>query len=420
MKDKEISRKVEQKRGFWSSAWKLATGNLVSTGVSWGFAALAVDVLATGGAVSLATAAIASFTAASGAIKTAQVVNKTIQTKQANELNDRNTALVEYAQALNVQQTMLKLEPKLRVIKDKLYQPSHDKLSSKTEHTLNVKTARAENILNAVSFVTDVASIIVNPAKVTSVAEMVNGETIGAVLGGVEAATLRSIDTAGWTVDIVDACKKSPALQEELVNRINAELKRQDVGFDNLTELREQVRQLNVENKALQATLKEPDFFKMSQQDIEEKFNEKCQALDKEIPQVEKESGIGKAIIDTFNPFHERETKQHAGLTVAARRETQEVAAPTANARATKDDMEVKKNTFNNPEKLEKKSVDDIDLHKKNQTIDSTSVAKSNLQPTKEMIAELKKWQAKVTTTMNAKECIAVPQNKSTVKEWKR
>ncbi|WPY00328.1 hypothetical protein Trichorick_00200 [Candidatus Trichorickettsia mobilis] len=145
-------------------------------------------------------------------------------------------------------------------------------------------------------------------------------------------------------------------MQAELRDLINSERKRGNVGYDSLQELKEQTRQLQVDNKAMVATLREENFYQLKPEQIKSTFQSKQQEINKDVPEVPKpESAFSRAwqaIKDAlnpnskYNPNNEIETNKHSGLTNAVRKENEalEVSAKQKDKPITRtmDDSDIK------------------------------------------------------------------------------
>ncbi|WP_316353849.1 hypothetical protein [Candidatus Trichorickettsia mobilis] len=146
-------------------------------------------------------------------------------------------------------------------------------------------------------------------------------------------------DLKGLYASAKEKIAKSPDLQAELRELINSERKRGNVGYDSLQELKEQTRQLQVDNKAMVATLREENFYQLKPEQIKNTFQSKQQLLEQEVPAVPKpESAFSRAwqgIKDAlnpnskYNPNNEIKTNKHSGLTSAVRKENESLEIST-------------------------------------------------------------------------------------------
>ncbi|WP_316353257.1 hypothetical protein [Candidatus Trichorickettsia mobilis] len=239
--------------------------------------------------------------------KTAVDANKAIQTRK---LNEENNALVDYATQAIIQKEILKLEPKLDLVKEQLQgtvKSGQPDKASKQELTLSKGTALVEKVLGILErTVGTTGAVITNPAQ----AAMTIGKAVG----------FYAKDT------IIGEITKTPELRAELVRLINNERNGKDAGYDNIQDLQEQTRKLKIDNAALKETIKGTDVLLLTSQDIQNKFIDKRKEIEKETPEVryEKQSG-GKAILqgigDALNPYSQFNVKEHSGLVKATRKE---------------------------------------------------------------------------------------------------
>ena len=310
------------------AAYKMVTGNAYSIAIAGVGLALGI---ATGGTLPIVIGAIAL------AVKLTKTAIDAVKASKSRALDKENDMLIDYATALYVKQKTLDLAPKLKAVEKDLYTPdNHDKLSSKEQHQFNVKLDIAEKIASIVNAGVDIAGIAMDPTKlISSGKDFVKG--IDGPLSLFNTATSVT-DTLGATDDLKglygsakEKITKSSDLQAELRELINSERKRGNVGYDSLQELKEQTRQLQVNNKAMVAVLREENFYQLKPEEIESAFHNKQQQLDKDIPAVEKSDGLfaraWQGIKDAlnpnskYNPNNEIETNKHSGLTSAVRKE---------------------------------------------------------------------------------------------------
>jgi hypothetical protein len=335
------------------AAYKMVTGNAYSIAI----AAVGLGLgIATGGTLPIAIGAVAL------AVKLTKTAIDAVKASKSRALDKENDMLIDYATALYVKQKTLDLAPKLKAVEKDLYTPdNHDKLSAKKQHKFNAKLGIAEKIANIINAGVDVAGIAMDPTKLISAGkDFVAGITIP--LSTFNTAT-GVTDTLGATDDIKglyesakEKITKSSDLQAELRELINSERKRGNVGYDNLQELKEQTRQLQVNNKAMVAVLREENFYQLKPEQIVSAFHNKQQQLDKDIPALEKPDGVfaraWQGVKDAlnpnskYNPNNEIEANKHSGLTSAVRKEDEalEISAKPKDKPITRsmDDLEIK------------------------------------------------------------------------------
>ncbi|WP_316353845.1 hypothetical protein [Candidatus Trichorickettsia mobilis] len=305
------------------------TGAMITAAVG-----LALGVV-TGGVAPIAIAAVALGVKV---VKTGIDAAKAVKTRALDKEND---ALIDYATALYVKQKTLDLQPKLKVVEDNLHKTESDKLSNKEQlkhnHTLEV----AGKIVGVINAGLDIATVALNPTKGIEAAHNIKHglETAEKIKSGIElvATTSEIAGAVGGAKEfsemLKEALKGKPEVREQLVNLINSERKMGHVGYDNLQELKEQTRQLQVDNKAMVATMRESNFYQLKPEQIKSKFESKQQEVNKDVPEVPKPQGAfaraWQGIKDAlnpnskYNPNNEIETKEHSGLTSAVRKENE-------------------------------------------------------------------------------------------------
>ena len=328
------------------------TGAMITAAVG-----LALGVV-TGGVAPIAIAAVAL------GVKVAKTGIDAVKAVKTRALDKENDALIEYATALYVKQKTLDLAPKLKVVEDNLHKTESDKLSNKEQLEHNHTLELAGKIFGVINAGLDIATVALNPTKgIEAVHNIKHGlETAEKIKSGIELAATTS-EIAGavggakeFSEMLKEALKGKPEVREQLVNLINSERKMGHVGYDNIQELKEQTRQLQVDNKAMVATLREENFYQLKPEQIKNTFQSKQQQLDKDIPAVAKpESAFARAwqgIKDAlnpnskYNPNNEIETNKHSGLTSAVRKENEalEISAKQKDKPITRsmDDLEIK------------------------------------------------------------------------------
>lgn len=291
----------------------------------------------TGGVAPIAIAAVAL------GVKVAKTGIDTVKAIKTRSLNKENDALIEYATALYVKQKTLDLQPKLKVVEDNLHKTESDKLSNKEQlkhdHALEV----AGKIVGIINAGLDIATVALNPTKGIEAARNIKEglETAEKIKSGVEFVTTTSeiAGAIGGTKEfgemLKEALKGKPEIREQLVNLINSERRIGHVGYDNIEGLQEQTRQLEVDNKAMVATMREGNFYQLKPDQIKNIFQSKQQEINKDIPALSKPEGAfaraWQGIKDAlnpnsnYNPNNEIETNKHSGLTHAVRKENEDL-----------------------------------------------------------------------------------------------
>ena len=358
------SQKVDAPKNLGQKAWggvkklagaayKMVIGNAYSISI----AAVGLGLgIATGGTLPIAIGSIAL------AVKLTKTAIDAVKANKSRALDKENDRLIDYATALYVKQKTLDLAPKLKAVEKDLYTPDNlDKLSSKKQHQFNTKLDIAEKIANIVNASVDVAGIAMDPTKViTSGKEFVEGVTVPLSLFNTATGFIDTVgvvdDLKGLYESAKEKITKSPDLQAELRELINSERKRGNVGYDGLQELKEQTRQLQVNNKAMIAVLREENFYQLKPEQIENTFRNKQEQLDKYIPPVEKPEGpfarAWQGIKDAlnpnskYNPNNEIKANKHSDLTSAVRKEDEalDISAKPKDKPITRsmDDLEIK------------------------------------------------------------------------------
>ncbi|WP_323738409.1 hypothetical protein [Candidatus Trichorickettsia mobilis] len=325
-------------------------------------------------------------------------------------LDKENDALIDYATALYVKQKTLDLAPKLKVVEDNLHKTESDKLSNKEQLKHNHALEVAGKIVGVINAGLDIATVALNPTKGIEAARNIKDglETAEKIKSGIEfvATTSEIAGAVGGAKEfsemIKEALKGKPEIREQLVNLINSERKMGHVGYNNIQELKEQTRQLQVDNKAMVATLREENFYQLKPEQIKNTFQSKQQQLDKDVPAVPKPQGAfaraWQGIKDAlnpnskYNPNNEIETNKHSGLTNAVRKENEalEISAKQKDKPITRsmDDLEIKpkssaeqKNTLIDRAQLKEQFKQDqlkLDALKINKELHSTGHSQSN------------------------------------------
>ncbi|WP_316354011.1 hypothetical protein [Candidatus Trichorickettsia mobilis] len=310
-----------------SAVYTAVTSNAYSVGM--GIAAL-VGTVATGGAALIAMGAAAL------TFKVTKTAIDAVKASTSRSLDKENDALIDYATALCVKQKTLELAPKLKAVEKDLYTPdNNDKLSTKEQHQFNTKLDIAEKLTNIINTGFDIAGLAMDPSKIARVGKNLEVGESAAYNVTTGAADLVGIgdDLKGLATTIKEKIANSPDLQAELREAINSERKRDNVGYDNLQELREQTRQLQIDNKAMVATLRDDNFHKFTKEEICNQFAIEQNQINSETPAVKKaESLLSKslhAIKDAFdptskyNPNNDIDASKHSGLTSEVRKENE-------------------------------------------------------------------------------------------------
>jgi hypothetical protein len=280
MKKNSKNKKWYQKA--WDGVKKLAiitykalTSNIVSISLAAGTIALGV---ATAGIVPIAIAAV---------VLTVKLVRVGIDAAKAvkiRNLDIENKALIEYATALYVQQKMLDLQPSLKgKVKD---QALTNKVSKSKKLQSDQSLKIADKIVSIVDIALDISSAVTNPLQAVAVVSHIQK----AIIVANKLNKVFEISSNKKETDFKDL-----EIKEQLIRLINLERDRGNVGYNNIEDLREQTRKIQVENKAYLNLMKEDGFYKYTPEQIKTKFQEYCEGINKDTPRVQaKESFVVK------------------------------------------------------------------------------------------------------------------------------
>jgi hypothetical protein len=319
MKKNSKNKKWYQKA--WDGIKKLAiiiykalTSNIVS--ISLAVVTIAFGV-ATGGIVPIAIAAIVL------TVKLVRIGIDAAKAVKTRNLDIENKALIEYATALYVQQKMLDLQPSLKGNGNNLLS-QNNKISKIEKLQSDQSLNNADKIVSIVDIALDISSAVTNPLQAVAVVNHIQKViTVANKLN-----KLFEISSTKKETDFKDL-----EIKEQLIRLINLERDRGNVGYNNIEDLREQTRKIQVENKAYLNLMKEDGFYKYTPEQIKTKFQEYCEGINKDTPRVQaKESFVVKlfhGIKDAINPYSEYNPnnqlniEKHSGITAAVRSENE-------------------------------------------------------------------------------------------------
>jgi hypothetical protein len=362
MTDSSTKNQENTTTKWYNTAWnmikkvtKLAYKAVISNGgaIITTSVALALGII-TGGTVPIVLAAVVLGVKL---VKTGLDAHKAIKTR---DLDIENTALIEFATALYVQQKTLELQPKLVSTTKSLTPLELDHNGKKL--TYNKSLNRVHKIVDVVNVGLDITTVAINPIKGIQAAQHIKTgiDTIEAIKLSLEIITSSSevIASAGASKEldeiIVERLSHHPEIQEQLVNLINSGRNTEGTSYLNIEELRQQTQTIQNENLALVTTLKEDNFYKLTPTQIKDSFEHNLQTISNDSASVLKQetmaTRVWHGIKNALNPnskYHP-EVKEHSGLTTAVRKE--HIKEPIIKAKAvTQDDFELnKKSTTNN------------------------------------------------------------------------
>lgn len=290
--------------------------------------------IATGGAAPIAIAAVVLGVKI---VKTGLDAHKAMKTRT---LDIENSALVDFATALYVQQKTLELQPKLLSTTKSLAPLELDHNGKKL--TYNKSLNRVHKIVGAVNAGLDIATIAMNPIKGIHAAQHIKAgvetaeqiKNILEVIGSTGEVLASAAATKELHEMISEHLSHHPEAQEQLVDLINSGRGTEGAAYLSLDELRAQTQAIKNENQALVATLKEDDFYSLTPTQIREKFEEHSQEISSNALPVQQQENIAKriwhGIKDALNPYskYHPDIQKHSGLTAAVREENTERATP--------------------------------------------------------------------------------------------
>jgi len=351
---------IKKYAGITYKALTSNTGSLISAVVGLGLGVV------TGGVAPIALASVILV------VKLVKTSIDTIKAIKTRNLDTENKALIDYATALYVKQKTLDLQPKLKIANENLNLGPNNKLSNKERLKHNHSLEIAGKIIGVVNAGFDIAAIALDPLKGVNAIDHIqkSKKIVGGIKKGLEIATtpsdvMSSIDgVVELTNMVAEKLSNHPEIREQLVNLINSERKRDDVGYNNVEELREQTRKMQIENNARIAVMKEDKFYYFSDQEIKNKFQSYSEQIDKETPPIPKQkstiSKLWQGIKDALNPYSkynpnaELEASKHSGLTMAVRKESEAITVEMKKVKTiikTKDDINI--NPFRQEDKLQ-------------------------------------------------------------------
>ncbi|MEM6339339.1 MAG: hypothetical protein AAF673_05405, partial [Pseudomonadota bacterium] len=310
-----IEQQKEKPKKWYQSIWsgikkgaKLAykgivsnTGTLIISGIGLGLG------IATGG---VAPIAIAAVVLGVKVVKTSLDAHKAIKTRS---LDIENSALVDFATALYVQQKTLELQPKLLSATKNLTPLKLDPNNKK--RTYNKTLNNIHKIVKTVDAGLDIATVVIDPTKGVHAAKHIKTgidaaekvKSIFEVIG----STGEILDSTSATQELYEMLSESlshhPDTQEKLVDLINSSRGTEGASYLNIEELRKQTQEIKNVNQALVATLKEDEFYALTTTQIKDKFNEHLQKISSNAPPVQKQENLAKRIwrgvVDVLNPY---------------------------------------------------------------------------------------------------------------------
>lgn len=310
------------------------TGTLIISGIGLGLG------IATGGVAPIALAAVVLGVKV---VKTGLDAHKAIKTRS---LDIENSALVDFATALYVQQKTLELQPKLLSATKNLTPLKLDPNNKK--RTYNKTLNNIHKIVKTVDAGLDIATVVIDPTKGVHAAKHIKtgidaAEKVKSILE-VIGSTGEILDSASATHELYEMLSESlshhPDTQEQLVDLINSSRSTEGSSYLNIEELRKQTQEIKNVNQALVATLKEDEFYTLTPTQIRDKFNEHLQKISSNAPPVQKRENLAKRIwrgvVDVLNPYskYHPDVQKHSGLTTAMRKE--KTNTPTDNHSITK------------------------------------------------------------------------------------
>jgi hypothetical protein len=307
--------------------------------------ALALGIV-TGG---IAPIAIASVILGVKLVKTGLDAYKATKTR---DLDIENTALVDFATALYVQQKTLDLQPKLKSTTKNLKPLALDRDGKKL--TYDKSFDRVHKIVGVINAGLDIAVVAIDPSKVMHAAKHIKTgiETVEKVKNSIEmiSAGGEIISSFQAKKELGELFSKHPEIQEQLVNLINGGRGSEGASYLNLEEVRQQTQTIKNENQALVTTLKEDNFYKLTPVQISDNFKDNLKKIsNNSLPAPKKETVIRRmwhGIKNALNPYSEYhpDVQKHSGLTKAVRKEN--IKSPVIKENPViKDDFELNKRT---------------------------------------------------------------------------
>ncbi len=282
------------------------TGALITSSIGFGFG------IATGG---VGLIAIGAVVLGAKVIKTGFDAAKSVKMRN---LDMENKAIIDYAKTLCVKQIILDKQPKLQEI-DKAVNSldlSVSKKSKNEELKHNHSLETASKIVNLINAGLDITTFALDPTKGINAIHSVKKatETAEKIKSGIEVVT-----SASDAIGSIDAAKElshelghkllkhtsSPNIQQQMINLINEDRKRSDVGYDNIQELLNQTQEMKNQNKAFAKMIGEKD-------PTEKSFKSKLENVTTS-PEKTKNS-IWQGIKDALNPYSQYNPNNHKEL----------------------------------------------------------------------------------------------------------
>ena len=271
---------------------------------------------------------------------------------KTRDLDIENTALVDFATALYVQQKTLDLQPKLKSTTQNLKPLILDRDGKKLSYSKSFD--RVNKIVGVVNAGLDIAVVAIDPTKVMHAAKHIKTgiDALEKVKNSVEiiSGLGELISSAQAGKELYEVILNHPEIQEQLVNLINVGRGSEGASYLNLEELRQQTQTIKNENQALLATLKEDNFYKLTPDQISDNFKDNLQKISSHSLPVPKQETITKrawyGIKNALNPYskYHPDAQKHSGLTEAVRKEN--IKSPIIKENPViKDDFELNKRT---------------------------------------------------------------------------
>jgi hypothetical protein len=282
------------------------TGALITSSVGLGLG------IATGG---VGLIAIGAVVLGVKAVKTGFDAAKSVKMRN---LDMENKAIIDYAKTLCFKQIILDKQPKLQKI-DKAVNsldPSVSKKSKNEELKHNNSLETASKIVNLINAGLDITTFALDPTKGIHAIHSVKkaAETAEKIKSGIEVAT-----SASEAIGAIDAVKElshelghklskhtsSPDIQKQMIDLINTDRKRSDVGYDNIQELLNQTQEMKNQNKAFVKMIGEKD-------PTEQLFKSKLENVT--TPPEKTKNSIWQGIKDALNPYSQYNPNNHKEL----------------------------------------------------------------------------------------------------------
>lgn len=338
VKQSWFKRAVKAVGGFFKKIWKAMTSNAGATLT----ATVGVIIAPFTGGASLAVTAVA---VGAIAVKVAKTGLDAAKAFEKDKIIDLCNALTINKHGRDMQNTLLGyIAPNGDRIKgiasdgDRIREALGDKLSQSSGKTSENKGIKINQTLNIASKVTnlvnsalDLTTAVLDPTKLAAVTqklqEAINSgaEMTEIAKSSVEllattsenAASVQAVRELRDTIE--DAFKKDPKLLQkiadktqedpvkintdhnkdtklkDIVARVNSELAKPEVHYENIVDLMNQNRQTYIENKALKGLLKE-NTENMTQEQIREKFDKAFKEVEARTPEVQNKSDISKFV----------------------------------------------------------------------------------------------------------------------------